>query len=72
MTDSDTSSAAPDDEARDDLPVTTDRSLTRRDQNTSLLQAPSQPVKVIVERGAQAYFSTCRRLAKLLNRGDQK
>ncbi len=48
---------------RDQLPIPSD-------QNTSLLHSPPTPVKVIIERGASAYFSTCRRLAAILNRDD--
>jgi hypothetical protein len=37
-------------------------------QSTALLEAPKEGLKLAVEQGAQAYFSTCRRLARLLNR----
>ena len=42
----------------------------RRRQSTALLDAPKKGFEVAVERGASAYFSTCRRIASLLNRSD--
>lgn len=42
----------------------------RRLQTTALLDAPKKGLEVVVERGASAYFSTCRRIARFLNRGD--
>lgn len=50
-----------DDGGARDLPV-------HKPQNTTLLQSPTKGVVMIVEQGAQAYFSTCRRLAKFFNR----
>ena len=50
-----------DDGQQDHLPA-------RRKQSTALLEAPREGLKIAVERGAQAYFSTCRRIAKFLNR----
>ncbi len=39
----------------------------RRLQTTALLDAPRKGFEVVVERGASAYFSTCRRIARFLN-----
>ena len=40
-----------------------------RPQSRALLEAPRKGLVVVVERGADAYFSTCRRIAQFLNRG---
>lgn len=42
----------------------------RRRQSTALLDAPKKGLEVVVERGASAYFSTCRRIAQFLNQRD--
>lgn len=39
----------------------------RSRQTTTLLDAPRQTVIAVIERGAGAYYSTCRRIANLLN-----
>ena len=39
-----------------------------RPQSRALLDAPRKGLVVIVERSADAYFSTCRRIANFLNR----
>ncbi len=51
------------DERPGDLPV-------RRHQSRQLLQAPKKGAKVVIERGADAYFTFCERVAAFLNRGD--
>lgn len=48
------------DDRRDRLPV-------RRNRHTALIDAPREGVKLVIERGADVYFSVCRRFAAFLN-----
>lgn len=51
------------DDDQDQLPVV-------RRRTTALLDAPKQGVKLVIERGADVYYSTCRRIAEFLNRNN--
>ncbi len=50
-----------------DAPAGKSHLPARRPQATALLEAPRKGLKVVVETGANAYFSACRRIARLLN-----
>lgn len=52
-----------DDDGRDHLPV-------RRRQSANLVEAPKKGARIVIERGADLYFSACRRVATLLNDRD--
>lgn len=51
----------------DDSPTDNGHLPARSTQSTALLEAPKAGLKRAVERSAQVYYSTCRRLARLLN-----
>ena len=39
-------------------------------RSTSLVEAPKEGAKVVIDRGADVYFAACRRIAAVLNRDD--
>lgn len=59
-----TRSADPTDEGDDDG----DHLPARSPQSRALRNAPQKGLQIAVERGADVYFSACRRIARLLNR----
>lgn len=61
--DTEPSSDRSDDRERSDLPV-------RRGESGTLIDAPRKGAKLVLEQGADLYFSACRRIAALLNDRD--
>lgn len=60
---SDSTTDRPDDPLEDRLPA-------RRRQSANLVEAPKKGARIVVEQGADIYFSICERVASFLNDRD--